>query len=195
MPNEKVPAIHSYFQASPLPDSLRFEVTEPMDSVSDGAIIPNGLFFTTIPPELLREIDHLADSSSAMVLGRLHFPWNEHLEAYWVDIRQFWFEHQSLFLYDKRRQAFTGRVTVAEWYGGDGGQVLTGSYLLDFDGDGQKDIIRREIQHSLLVEDDEARDVFHESAVRLVWRDEHFVELPIADSSLIAKRFPLRSPW
>ncbi len=190
-----VPAIHRYFSGGQIPDTLRFEVAEQSDTVLLGDTIPNALFFTVVPQELLREIDYLADSSSALVLGRQHFPWNDSLEAYWVDIRQFWFQNQSLLLYHKRRQAVAARVTVAEWYGGDGGQILTGSYLLDYDGDGQKDLIRRDIEHSLIPDGDDAREVLHESALRLLWRDGRFVELPAADSSLMVKRFPIRSFW
>lgn len=190
-----VPAIHRYFSGGRIPDTLRFEVAEQSDTVLPGDTIPNALFFTVVPPELLREIDYLADSSSAVVMGRRHFPWNDSLEAYWVDIRQAWFQHQSLFLYNKRRQNFAARVTVAEWFGGDGGQVLTGSYLLDYDGDGQKDLIRRDIQHGLIPDGDDVREVIHESALRLLWRDGRFVELPAADSSLMVKQFPIRSFW
>lgn len=190
-----VPVIHPYFSGGRLSDTLRFEIAEQSDTVLLGDTIPNALFFTTVPRELLQEIDHLADSASALVLGRQHFRWNDELEAYWVDIRQFWFQHQSLLLYDKRRQAFTGRVTVAEWYGGDGGQILTGSYLLDYDSDGQKDLIRREIEHAMIPGGEEPQELTHESALRLLWRDGRFVELPAGDSSLLVKRFPLRSPW
>ncbi len=144
---------------------------------------------------MLQEIDYLADSTQAMVLARQHFPLNDSITAYWVEIRQFWFQHQSLLLYNERRKAFTDRITLAEWYGGDGGQVLTGSWLFDFDGDGRKDIVRREIQHSLVLDGEEPQDRFEESATLLLWKSDHFAETALPDTAAVIRRFPIRSFW
>jgi hypothetical protein len=35
----------------------------------------------------------------------------------------------------------------------------------------------------------------HESALLLRWDNGRFVEKPLHDSALVAKQFPLRSPW
>lgn len=185
-----------YFQDTQERDTLCFFVlqegekdTTPFDT------IPNSLFFTVIDSALLNEINYLADSVEALVLAGQRFSLNDTIDACLVDIRQFWFDHQSLFLFDKRRQTFVDRVTVAEWFGGDGGQMLTGSWMLDFDGDGHKDLVRREIAHSLLMLENDTRDTVHESALLLRWKDGRFVEGPLSDTSLVAKRFPIPSLW
>ena len=186
----------SYFQTATPADTLRFEIAEDgADAPTVGDTIPNILFFKTIDPAFLQEIDYIADSAQALVLGRQRFPLNDSTDACLVDIRQFWFQHQSLLVYDKRRQTFTGRVTVAEWYGGDGGQVLTGSWMLDYDGDGDKDLVRREIEHSSRPDGDEVREDFYESALLLMWEDGRFVEQPVSDTALVVKQFPIRSVW
>lgn len=190
-------ALLNYFRPVTAVDTLVFEV-EQEDEHAEAAndTIPNALFFSVLDSALLSEISHVADSGSAVVLARRRFPLTDEVEACLVDIRQFWFQHQSLLLFDRRKQAFTGRVTVAEWYGGDGGQDLTGSWLVDHDGDGRLDLIRREIQHTLRPTDDgEAIDETYESAVLLAWRQDRFVEQPLSDTMLLVKRYPIRSYW
>lgn len=190
------PALLSYFQTTPRADTLHFEIAEGgADAPVSGDTIPNKLFFTALSPAFLQEIDYLADSSQALVLGRQRFPLNDSTDACLVDIRQFWFQNQSLLVYNKRQQAFTGRITVAEWYGGDGGQVLTGSWMLDYDNDGSPELIRREIEHTMRPDGDDVLEDFHESALILTWKQGRFVEQPVSDTALVVKQFPIRSVW
>lgn len=190
------PALLSFFQTAPVADTLRFEVAEDgANAPVSGDTIPNSLFFTALPAGWLAEIDYIADSSQALVLAKLRFPLDDSTDACLTDIRQFWFQHQSLLLYNKNRRAFTARVTVAEWYGGEGGQDLTGSWLTDYDGDGGKDLIRRLIQHSARPEGDTVREDFYESAEVFLWKNGQFVEEPIRDTAAVVKRFPIRWMW
>lgn len=190
------PALLSFFQTAPLSDTLRFEVAEDgANAPVSGDTIPNSLFFTALPTGWLAEIDYIADSSQALVLAKQRFPLDDSTDACLTDIRQLWFQHQSLMLYDKHRQAFTTRVTVAEWYGGEGGQDLTGSWLTDYDGDGDKDLIRRLIQHSARPEGDTVREDFYESAEVFLWKNGQFVEETVRDTTAVVKRFPIRWMW
>lgn len=186
-----------YFRPATVGDTLRFEIADTgTDAPTEGDTIPNALFFTTLDPALLQGIDYVADSATARVFGRQRFPINAGFDACLVDIRQFWFQHQSLLVYDKQNRRFTDRVTVAEWYGGDGGQVLTGSWMLDRNGDGAKDLVRREIQHAMIPDaEGEFQDTTHESAMQLIWTGHGFAEQPLSDTALVVKQFPIRSFW
>ncbi len=187
----------AYFQPVAAPDTLIFEVWQQEALASTvGDTIPNGLFFTVLDASLLSGIAHVADSAEALCLARQRFPLNTEVDACLVDIRYHWFQHQSLLLYNRRLGVFTDRVTVAEWYGGDGGQELTGSWLLDYNGDGQPDIIRQLIEHSLRINEmGEAHETQHESAVLLLWQNGRFAEHPLPDTSFLVKQFPIRSFW
>lgn len=193
----KEPALLAKFKPMDLPDTLHFELPNTDTGAPPlGDSIPNGLFFTALDTTWLRDIEHVADSTMAVIYGLGRYPLAEGYDACLVDVHQSWFRHQSLLVYDKQRQAFTDRVTVAEWYGGEGGQVLTGSWLFDFDGDGKKDLVRREIEHSLLIQgDEEPRDSTVERASLLLWKEGRFVAAPVTDSAALVKRFPIKSAW
>ena len=185
--------LRSYFTTQVLSDTLLIEIDLKHPSKSD--TIPNRLFFSRIPATLLEPIEYLADSSEACVLSRYHFRLNDQISAYWVEIRQFWFQHHALFLYDESQKAFTDRITVAEWYGGEGGQVLKGSWIFDFNGDGSTDILRREIEHSMIPNDGEAVEQFFESASLLLWKNGQFEDTPFQDTAELVRRYPIQRVW
>ncbi|MDZ4680128.1 MAG: hypothetical protein SH848_17405 [Saprospiraceae bacterium] len=193
LPKER--ALTDYFRLQVLTDTLLVEISEETEVPEAGDTIPNALFFSVIPPTLLQEIDYLADSAGAVVLGRQHFPLESDVEAYWVEIRQFWFKHHSLLVYDKTHKIFTDRITIAEWYGGDGGQVLIGSWLFDVDGDEKTDILRRDIQHSLVPDGETILERTEESAALLLWKNKQFTETPLPDTAAAVRRYPIRTLW
>lgn len=187
----------AFFDALPVPDTLLVEVPDDSEPDPAGDSIPVVLFFRLLDTALLREIAHVAEPDVVeRIYGLRRFALSADMEACVVYIRQFWFKHVSLLLYDRRRQAFTRRYTLAEWYGGEGGQVLTGSWLLDYDGDGDRDIVQRVIQYSILLDDNqEAQEVTDESAEVLLWHDGHFEAQPVPDAADLVRRFPIRSYW
>lgn len=172
---------------------MHFEVTQG-DTVIQGDTIPNSLFFSQLETRLMNGVPYLDNSGELRVIGRVRFPLTENVDAYLVDIRQNWYQHQSLFMFDKQKNAFTERETVAEFYGGEGGQILTGSWLTDYDKDGNKDLIRREIEHWIILEEENTRDTMSERAELLLWKNGSFAKTP-ADTAVLIKQFPITSMW
>jgi hypothetical protein len=165
-----------YFQQSPSTAILHLELPADDEKIPEGDTIQRVLFFQNIG-KLMQEVDYIADSTSCTVVGRRRFVLNRTYDACLVEITLSWFKHQSLLIYDKQKHRFTDRVTAAEWYGGEGGQVLTGSWLIDHDGDQQKDLVRRVIEHWVVpTESDEAIEKSKESVELLRWKNGHLVK-------------------
>lgn len=186
--------LHRFYLGG-LTDTLHLELPDEDVTTRFVDTLPRSLFFQTLDT-LLRPIEYLADSSSCTALALQRFEWNSQYDACLVQINQFWFKHQSILLFDKNQQKFSQRITVAEWYGGDGGQILTGSWLFDYDQDGDKDLIRRVIEHSSTPNEDlgmEAKIV--ESAELLLWEKNAWIKVPVKDSMALVQKYPIRSVW
>jgi hypothetical protein len=186
------PEIAAFFHPLSLADTLHVEVSTEPDRLYT---IPNSLFFKMMPANLLQDISFVPDSSMAEVYGKQYFSVDDSILVFIVEIRQFWFQHQSLFVYNNHLKNFTDRITLAEWYGGDGGQNLTGSWIFDYDHDGRKDIVRQEIQHSITLDGEETVERSSASVDVLLWKKGHFVPQPLRDSASVIRRFPIRTLW
>ena len=188
----KAQSLESYFKSMQAKDTLLFQVAD--EAWATGDTLPNGLFFSQMETRIMNHVPYFDNSGELVVLAAGRFPLQDSMEAYLVYMLQGWYRHQSLFVFDQKKQAFTDRITVADFYGGDGGQILTGSYLLDYDGDGDKDIVQREIEHWLELSGDEASDKLAESAALLLWDGASF-KAAAADSATLIKAFPIESMW
>ena len=186
-------ALISYFEKSPAGDTLRFEVVEG-DPAATGKAIPYSVFFSQLDSSLIGGFEFLDSASTPMIIARHCTPLAGSVQACLVDIRQGWFQNQSLLLHDTLSGKISQQVTLASFYGGDGGQVLQGSWWFDYDGDGDKDIVRREIEHWLLVDGEEARDSVAERASLLVWKDGSYAPGE-ADAAALVRQYPIKSHW
>jgi hypothetical protein len=189
-----VKKLPDYFVKAPAPDTLRFEALEQNEAVS-GDTIPAAFFFSRVESRLIDDIGYIDSSGNVTVVGGQRFPVAENVEAFQVYFFQNWYQNQSLFLFDKNKKAFTGRVTVAGFYGGDGGQILTSSWLSDYNGDGGRDLVRTDIEHWLDLSSGEPAEKVEQRVSLLLWDGGGFTESNVPDSAALMRAFPVKSWW
>jgi hypothetical protein len=190
------PPLLAYFKPIQASDTLQLELPAQGETDTPGDTIPAMMFFSSLDSTWLRDIEHVATPGEAAVHSQGRFPLAKGYEGCIVEVRQHWFKHWSLLVYDQQRHAFTDRQTVAEWYGGEGGQVLTGSWLFDYDADGSKDLVRREIEHSMRMDKQgEPIESNVERGSLWLFKDGKFTPSPTLDTSAVVRRFPIRSVW
>ncbi len=188
-------ALPDYFPLAPLADTLCFAVGQ-AEAYPGRDTLSNAQFYSALPAELWEEMSHIADTTESVCIARAKFRLNERYDALLADIRYAWFEHQSLLIYDKEEKRFTGRLTAAEWYGGDGGQILTGVWLTNLNGEGNPKAFQRQTYHSLRMEEEEVLENFEESVQVWELAAGRFMALPrTEDSTRLIEVLRLPQKW
>ncbi len=174
------------FKMQPLPDTLAFAITD-SDAAIGADTISNQLFFSQLSADMYADIEYVADSSSSVTLARGSFELSPPYLLLWADIRYAWFQHQSLLLYDKEAKRITDRITVAELYGGESGQIITGAWLLN----GNEIVQRQDSHSSRLTETDEVEQSTERYVSRWKIEGGRFIEQPVQDSARWIREFPM----
>ncbi|MEO1259897.1 MAG: hypothetical protein AAFZ15_13980 [Bacteroidota bacterium] len=186
-------SLPDYFQKTEPADTLLFEIND-AEEINWTDTLSNRLFFSKMETQLMNGVEYFDNSGRLTVIGRTRFSFNDQLDAYLVDMRQHWYRNLSIFIFDLQKEIFIHRETVAEFYGGEGGQILTGSWLMDFDGDGSKDLVRHEVEHWIILDDDNPRDTLTQHAAFLAWEANKFLEKE-ANTEALVKQFPIKLFW
>lgn len=147
------------------------------------------VFNKIVPDSFRTKIEHILDGGDPVITRLGRFNLDADHDALGVNITAFWFRNQSILIFDKKKQQIVGLLPVAEFYGGDGGQILRQSWLLS----SNKEIIVRESQHALRMEEnaDEPTDSYEEWVARYHWNQGAFVEQPTPDSTDLIQHFKI----
>lgn len=195
-PTPKHSAFADAFQVVPLKDTLTFSVEfeatasaslKPMDTIETET------FYENVPDSMRIVIEHILEGGEPVITRLGRFPIDAQYDALGIDIQAFWFRNQSLLLFNKQLQKVTEVLPVAEFYGGDGGQILRKSWLLSRAG-AVKTWIARESEHTLLIKEnvDEPQDLYAEWVAKYVWQKNKFVIQPTPDSTALIQYFPIQ---
>lgn len=106
-----------------------------------------------------------------------------------------WFMNQSLLIYAHEINNFKDVMTLSQFYGGDGGQIVTESWI--YTKNDQKYLYQIESSHAMIMTDDsgEPKEMLDEHSQLYIWKEDVFAEIAQEDSLALAERFQLKWEW
>lgn len=113
-----------------------------------------------------------------------------------VQTEEHWFGKQSLLIFDMKQQKCTSVTEVSHFYGGDGGQTASKSWL--FLNTRPPRLFVKTAEHGLVPpqnDTDEPREYLHESGRLFQWKNTKFDPVSNPDSALFLQRFQMHRSW
>lgn len=174
-----------------------FDQRNPRDTLPIGLdSLSSGIKTTVEVRDLLRAVDsallqqliYEVDSLDSELWAYWKLPLGEDFELCLLGIDQHWFRFRYGLLYAKETRTFIDLIPLAYFYGGEGGQVFSESWLLQ-----QKTIISRESERSLRMGDSgEMEEIISSSLSAQEWSPPRFAGTVVPDSSYWAGKEPYR---
>ncbi len=194
-PPPKAPSFADSFVAMPAKDTVLFAVAQGLGTeapLPSADTLDTAVFYEQVPDSLRAMIEHMLASEEPVIVKLGRFPLDAQFDGLGIAIKDFWFLNQSILIYDKQLQRVTDLFPVAEYYGGDGGQVLRQSWWITA-ANGAQEWIVRDSGHSLILNDnaEEPEDVYSDVVARYVWQNGSFVLQPVPDSTALIQQFPV----
>jgi hypothetical protein len=124
------------------------------------------------------------------------FPFAADLQACLLHTEEFWFGKQSLLIVDLRQQKCLAVVELAHFYGGDGGQTASESWL--FRDKVAPQLFVKTAEHGLTLTDsstDEPQEYLRERGQLFQWEVDQFQRIRNPDSSLFMQQYRMHRTW
>jgi hypothetical protein len=137
---------------------------------------------------MMEDLSDFVDTFSTICFARGRFALDADIEVLWMEVQNGWYNHHSLLLWDKGGHRIRDRLTVAEWYGGDGSQQLINAYLMF--GKHPELVVRQTYRSTRMGDDDEVVETRTESVALWQIKGGRFVEKPVFDESRLIQNFP-----
>jgi hypothetical protein len=181
----------THFPARPdWPDTLHcFLEEEPT-----GVTISDTLLKIVLDSAQFERLHFGTGEAQFFAMGQFRFA--EGLSAGIVRTEEFWFGKQSLLVMDHRKQKCLAVVELTHFYGGDGGQTASESWL--FHNKMPPQLFVRSAEHGFSYSDttaEEPKEYLHESGELFQWEATQFRSVPNPDSSLFLRQYRMHRTW
>ena len=148
------------------------------------SIFFSGFIFPYLSSAMLSEIDYAGDTASLKLTAHFRITLSTDFDLFLLGVEQFWYQFHYLLLYQRSEHVFTQMIPVSTFYGGDGGQVKTESWLFLQD---DIQLLTRQSEHSLdlntLDADGNPQHRYHEDMVLYEWADQQFRPTTVKNKS------------
>lgn len=176
----------SYFSPRPnVPDTLHCFLAE----ATEGTLLSDTLLKTVLDSTQFESL-HFG-TGEARFLALSQFSFAKDLCAALLRTEESWFRKQTLLVFDLRQQKCLAVVELAHFYGGDGGQTASESWL--FPNVASPKLFVKTAEHGFVTQTDD--QYLREHGELLQWKVKNFHTIPNPDSVLFLRRFSMHRTW
>lgn len=189
--SSEAPASLGYFTAMTPGDTLNFFLdSAPMPAVQE---VPVAVLYSDFDSVLFFQMGYMQDTAAMKALAHGLFPLDAEHDAALLELQEGWFAFKYLLLFDKAANRYTQVTPVCEFYGGDGGQIRSESWLfLGYPPQLLTRFSERYLRMGTPEDPDEVQELFHETVQLKEWRGMDWQEAPVQDSIQWINDFPVK---
>lgn len=167
--------LYTTYEAMPPVDTLHIG----LDSITSGTAISFNSFLAAIDSNLLEDFIYEIDSIDGSLYALYKVSLGAKYDLCLLELRQHWFQFRYGLLFEKDRQSFTALQPLAYFYGGEGGQVFSESWLIH-----QETLITSEVERSIRwTPEGETQESIQTSLSAKRWSSARFRTVPVPDST------------
>jgi hypothetical protein len=185
----KVPVLAQVPHLPTWPDTMHFY----LNPSQEGVLLPDSLLQLVLTAEQHAQLHF--DTGEAQFWAQQQFTFVDGWQAYLVQTEEFWFKKLNLLLFKPNGEKCAAVVTLAHFYGGDGGQTASESWLM-------RDktaplLFIKNAEHRLNIPDgaDTPVEHLHELGQFYQWKKRRFQPVPRPDVSQWLSKFPMHHQW
>lgn len=155
--------------------------------------IADSIITSAISEDILEKIEY--GTGDAMHQINQQFPLDEKYLGCIMDGTESWFRNQALLLYNQETKSFEDAIILSQFYGGDGGQIVTESWI--YTENKKKFLYQKESSHAIIpsTDSDELVEMLDEHSQLYVWNGNIFKETIQQDSINLDKQFQMKWEW
>lgn len=155
--------------------------------------LPDSLLKNALSEDIISEMEY--GTGYAKYKTNIQIPLDEKYAACIMDGAESWYRNQSLLIYDKSVKAFKDIMTVSQFYGGDGGQIVTESWI--YTENNKRYLYKIESSHAIMPtgDSDEIEEFLEQHGYLYIWNGGTFEKTAQEDSLALAKRFKMKWEW